>query len=301
LKPDNYYQLMEEAYALGCRRIQFIGGEPSIVPELPSYIRFARKCGFDFVEVFTNLYVLTDGLFTCLVDNNVAVATSFYSVNAQIHDTVTARKGSYQATLLNMQKVIAHELRLRAGLIVMPQNEATEIETIAFLRNLGVGSIGIDRIRAFGRGNKHKKPNMQELCGSCWKGSLCVSPTGIASPCIMSKSWSVGSVKGYGLSGVVHSSDLADIRRTIYEQVYLKNAGCTPDCDPNCNPSCNPDSQCNPDDNCKPCSPSACNPDYECGPNCNPYCSPSDSANCNPCYPHGKCNPDLYDCSPYPQ
>ena len=35
-----------------------------------------------------------------------------------------------------------------------------------------------------------------------------------------------------------------------------------------------------------------CNP--ECNPNCEPCCVPRCSPNCSPCFPHGKCNPELF-------
>lgn len=34
-----------------------------------------------------------------------------------------------------------------------------------------------------------------------------------------------------------------------------------------------------------------------CDPNCVPRCVPQCSPNCRPCFPYGKCNPDLF-CGP---
>src|SRR4051794_13348455 len=79
LSADNYFDLINAAASCGCRKIQFIGGEPTLVRELPEFIAYARRNGFEFIEVFTNATRISDQLLSCFVDNGVAVATSFYS------------------------------------------------------------------------------------------------------------------------------------------------------------------------------------------------------------------------------
>lgn len=317
-KQLDYKQLLTEAAELGCKRVQFIGGEPTVVKELPEYISHARGVGFEFVEVYTNLIYLPPALLECFQRYNVAIATSFYSDDAEIHDAITLGNGSHKTTTQNIKRVLAAGLTLRAGIIVMEQNRKGLKQTVKYLRDLGVENVGTDRLRFIGRGEQAGNQSadlLHELCGSCWKGSLCVSPNGVVSPCIMSKAYALGTLRSTTLAKIVSSAKLAETRETIYKEAYLTKHQCNPDycnpdscnpddeCNPddNCNPnSCNPDNDCNPDDECSPCSPSACNPDHECGPNCNPQCSPQDSSNCSPCFPAGKCNPELYDCSPYP-
>jgi hypothetical protein len=76
LSTFQFIELMTEAFALGCRRIQFIGGEPVLNKDLPLFIRTAAKMGFEFIEVYTNLTILPEELLQCLVDHGVHVATS---------------------------------------------------------------------------------------------------------------------------------------------------------------------------------------------------------------------------------
>lgn len=269
LSPDQYIQLISEAAELGCKKIQFIGGEPTLSKHLPDYIRHAHKEGFEFIEVFSNLFAVSEQLLACFVENNVYVATSFYCDVQEIHDEITQRPGSYRASTLNIQRVLNAGLPLRVGVITMPQNQNRIEETKEFLRGLGVQEIGTDRLRGIGRGTfleqQEQVCNLKELCGSCWKGSACVAPDGTVSPCIMSKQWSRGSILDTSLGEVFQSSEFYDIRRRIYEEVWVPleeiDAACSPDCSPKCVPdracyptSCGPNKNCKPD-GCYPCSP----------------------------------------------
>ena len=75
LSKADYIGLMREAFRLGCRRVQFIGGEPTLYRDLPELIRTARQMGFEFIEVYTNLTILPEELLQCFVANRVHVAT----------------------------------------------------------------------------------------------------------------------------------------------------------------------------------------------------------------------------------
>jgi hypothetical protein len=83
---------------------------------------------------------------------------------------------------------------------------------------------------------------MSELCGNCAGGTICVSPSGVVAPCIMSKKWAVGSLTEASLSEIATGDVLRETRRRIYEAVEGHQA--TPDCHPalntrhaGCNPS----------------------------------------------------------------
>lgn len=286
LTAKEYFSFISSASILGCRQLQFIGGESTIVPELPDLIVHARASGYEFVEVFTNATRITNQLITCFIENNVAVATSFYSDKNELHDAITRTPGSHQRTANTIKRLVDAGLSVRAGIILMKENSDCVEKTIAYLNSLGVRNVGIDRVRFIGRGrslaaDSHTSAAIMELCGSCWRGSVCIFPDGKVAPCIMARYWPIGSVLQQELDELVQSQALRDIRRRIYQEVWLprlqnnekryglihSNPNCGPDCNPNCSPNC--------------------------VPTCAPQCSPSWS----PCYPHGKCNPHLF-CGP---
>lgn len=270
LGADDYSRVIEVASSLGCIRLQFIGGEPTLHPALPNLIALARRCGYQFVEVFTNATRVSESLLGCFVREKVAVATSFYSHDPAIHDAITKRPGSHSETVKHIKRFLRVGLDLRVGIITMEENANTLVETKEFLKNLGVTNVGSDRVRGFGRGTdvvRLQQPNLTELCGSCWRGSVCVSPEGTVYPCIMARSWPIGSVLQSSLASILASQSLQAIREEIYNRIWL--------------PKQRPEQTVA----------------ASCGPECVPMCSPTCSPSCNPCYPQGRCNPELY-CGP---
>ncbi len=176
LSGTDYHAILDQLHALGCKRVQFIGGEPTLNKDLVSLLDHAHRTGFTFIEVFTNLVHLSDELLTTMRRCGVSVATSFYSDSDAVHDAITTRKGSHARTVRNISRVLAADLPLRVGLIDMPQNREGLAETTLFLRSLGVQDIGMDQLRGFGRGASTKKAGLDELCGGC-AGNILVIDT----------------------------------------------------------------------------------------------------------------------------
>ena len=259
LTEQNYLDLIRQIHDLGCSNVQFIGGEPTLNRSLPRLIEETSYYKFDFVEVFTNLINLPEDLLQTFVKFNIAVATSFYSYNEKIHDAITTRQGSFKHTVANIKRVLKAGLRLRAGIIVMSQNENQLEETWHFLENLGIKHIGTDHIRNVGRANESGVCNMDELCGSCSENILSIGPDGLVAPCNMSKNWSVGSVLLSNLDEIVVSEKLLNVRQQIKDHVRIQGAPhaiCNPKtCPPY--PSCCPSTQI-----CNPCAPNGCSPCY---------------------------------------
>ena len=171
LSDDDYMALIIEAAGLGCRRIQFIGGEPTLHPKLSQFISHARECGMEFVEVYTNARRIPESLIECFVRHQVNVAVSFYSDNELVHDSITRVDGSQRATLVNLRRFVQAKLSVRVGIVEMPENEKTIDSTMRLIHDLGIADYGTDRARKFGRageGGTRECSNMNELCGACW-------------------------------------------------------------------------------------------------------------------------------------
>lgn len=261
LETGDYLRLLGEAADLGCRAVQFIGGEPTLHPGLPDLIAHARSCGYDFVEVYTNGIRLPPGLLDDFVRHRVSVAVSVYADDPEVHDAVTARAGSHRRTVANLRAMVHAGLQLRVGVIAMDANRDRLDRTVAFVRSLGVGNVGVDQARGVGRGGDVAcgEVGLQALCGACWQGNLCVAPDGMASACIMSKAWPVGSTTSASLSDIVASADLRRTRTQIRDEVWAPRQGrdgriagrdpCAPD-------DCMPSLICKPSDpDCSPCTP----------------------------------------------
>src|SRR5258708_25177553 len=133
----DYASLIIEAANLGCRKLQFIGGEPTLHPSLPSLIKHARECGMEFVEVYTNAVRISDDLLTCFREYQISVAVSFYSDDPTIHDKITNLPGSHRRTIKNLTRLLNAGLKVRAGIIEMDINSDSMQATTQLLSDLG--------------------------------------------------------------------------------------------------------------------------------------------------------------------
>lgn len=268
LSEGDYVRLMQESYALGCRQIQLIGGEPTLNKSLPTLIQQASTIGYDLIEVFTNLVSLSSTLIESFHAHGVSVATSFYSSKSATHDRITKSLGSFRHTTANIRRVLAAGIDLRVGVIEMDANAGDYDATVQFLKGLGVKDISYDRVRGFGRAQAGGSCDMGDLCGQCATNVLAIGPDGVVAPCIMSKHWAVGSVLTESVADIAMSATLRDTRQRIAEVTTTPlKAECQPVCGPNrqqCVPECGPSRQC------IPCAP---NGGHKCSPNS--FCSPA--------------------------
>jgi MoaA/NifB/PqqE/SkfB family radical SAM enzyme len=215
---DDWCRAMDEARAAGCRRLQFIGGEPTIHPDLGRLLEHATRVGFKRCEVFTNATLLREDLLEIFKRLRVLVHFSFYSFDPIVHEQITGQKGSFERTVEGIQLLVRRRVRLAAGVILVPQNAGHLRRTKKFLRSLGVHEIGTDRVRGVGRGEQfvpHARP-VAELCGECWSGKLCITANGDVYPCVFSRFAPVGNVLEKGVGPIITGARLRAFRREMF-------------------------------------------------------------------------------------
>jgi MoaA/NifB/PqqE/SkfB family radical SAM enzyme len=306
MSASEWLTVLRESADLGCREVQFIGGEPTLHPDLPSMISFASAQGYGFIEVFTNATKIDDRLLETFVKYGVHVATSFYSDDPVIHELVTKRRGSYDRTVANIERMLTAGLPLRAGIIETDKNAGHAQRAMLFLERLGVSNIRVDFQRGIGRGagTSVSGEPMAELCGECWKGKLCVIASGKVYPCVFSRFADMGNAKD-GIGTVLSDGRLMDFRvrlRRYRREEEAKQVGAEArrDCNPRCSP-CSPDEfrECRPanatgcDPTCSPCGPGV----FKCAPGrCAPRSSRYSSEPLDSTGP--PCSPDSSDCGP---
>jgi MoaA/NifB/PqqE/SkfB family radical SAM enzyme len=272
---ENWLQVLRDASRLGCRGVQFIGGEPSLHPDLGKMISFAVTEGYDFIELYTNATAMTVDLITLLARHNVRVATSFYSADSAVHDSITTRAGSFGRTVDGIQSAVAAGLHVRAGLILTAANADGVEEASAFLNELGVADVGLDGVRAIGRAgdpNGAPRERDRELCGQCGFRKLCVTSAGSVHPCVFARHVDLGHVS-MGLREIVEGRPAAAFQQRLVlahserrEDATFDNAAprrLAMHDDVNCKPTCSPGVQF--------CRPTASPP----SPICAPACAPS--------------------------
>lgn len=277
MERTDWLGVIDQCADLGVQMVQFIGGEPTLHPDLPVLVEYALEQGLE-VEVFSNLVHVSARMWDTFSRPGVRLACSWYSADPKQHLLITMRN-THARTKANITRALAHGVPLRAGIIGMIDDQNVQAAT-AELEALGVVDVGVDHLRQVGRGIRDRDATVAELCGNCGDGVLAIGPDGAVWPCVFTRWMPVGNVQDATLAdilrGPAHSSATQELRAEFERRTAPHAWGCGPDCQPNskCNPmfpSCNPQA-CNPHD--KTCSPNYKKP----GEPCNPWrCGPTKS------------------------
>lgn len=256
---SDWLRVLDEAAALGVGMVQFIGGEPTLHPDLVHLLRHAARLGLE-IEVFSNLVHVTPSHWEAFELSGARLACSYYSDSPAEHSAVTGRAGSHARTRANIAEAVRRSIPLRVGVVDTVDGQRVQ-EAVADLAGLGVTDVGHDRLRQVGRGVREAEPGVDQLCGNCANGVLAVSPSGEVWPCVFSRWLPVGNVRDTSLSEIVFGSQLGEVREHL-DGRFATAGICVPEmCDPQCGPRCGP--ACMPQGTRHPCAPrGGCRPNY---------------------------------------
>ncbi|QSB04889.1 radical SAM protein [Natronoglycomyces albus] len=258
MRRDDWLGVIDQVADLGAGMVQFIGGEPTLNPDLPALIEHATARGLE-VEVFSNLVHVSDQLWSSFGREGVRLACSYYSDRSSQHARVTGRN-THARTKNNIAEALRREIPLRVGIVNLTDDQRTN-QAHEELAALGVTDIGHDHLRGVGRGVSNGKAGIDQLCGNCTNDVLAISATGEMWPCVFSRWLAVGNVLEAPLGDILTGRDYARVRNELdahFEARGSHQAPCVPNmCNPQCGPSCSP--ACRPTANCRPvgtCAPS---------------------------------------------
>lgn len=228
----DWERVIQQASELGCREVQFTGGESLLYRDLLKLIDFAIEKNFNFIEVFSNGMLLTEGKVKELSARNVHLAVSLHGTQAEVHDAVTGLRGSFEYTLRGLKRAKESAIPVRIAGVAVGVNQYDIINLPVFANNLGFSEVRIDVIRNVGSGaDPTLMPNNPEVLSKkwlttpvfaasridydhnrfwnpCWAGKLSISNTGEVLPCIMGRNEVIGNVKDQSLQEIIVSPNL---------------------------------------------------------------------------------------------
>ncbi|UCE15874.1 MAG: radical SAM protein [Candidatus Bathyarchaeota archaeon] len=243
LSNEEIRKVIDEAAALGCRRLQLTGGEPMLRSDIKSLVEYAKTKGFEFIEVFTNGTLLTEPVVKFFADKGVNVAMSIYSYRGDTHDAITRVHGSFGRTLNSLKLLLAYKVPTRCAIVAMKQNEDDLNGTSYFLSKLGVLFRPPDPIRPSGRGTNLK--NWPQTYGqlfmqtqpsfltseeayernsqwnSCWLGKATVTSCGNVMPCVFARDLVVGNIKQQGMAEIIEGPAMLSYWGLTRDQVEV--------------------------------------------------------------------------------
>jgi len=232
----DWESVIEQGFAVGCRRLQFIGGEPLIFKEIFDLAAYAGDMGYELIEIFTNGTLVNPERIETIKRLGINVAISLYSDIPEIHDSVTTKPGSFYQTLNAMKLLKEAGVPTRVGVVVMRQNQNTVDSTIRLVQEFGFGGgDSVDLIRTIGRGknpanfpdNEYvekyglmRKPlfvtSEQDFIRNCfynpcWVGKIAVESSGNSYPCVAARSHIVGNILEQSIEQVIESTSLQQL------------------------------------------------------------------------------------------
>lgn len=220
LRTRDWFRTIDDVAELGAHSIQFIGGEPTLHPDLPEFVDRALTTGLE-VEVFSNLVHIGPRLWDTFSRPGVRLATSYYSDTASQHEVITRRRGSHARTRANIAEALRRDIPLRAGVIDVSSSERIGLQRTraaqADLSSLGVSDVGVDRLRRIGRGANASpgpdqpgsdQPDLDQLCGRCGHGAVAISPSGDVWPCVFARRIQLGNILDTDLATILSTTQL---------------------------------------------------------------------------------------------
>src|SRR5215472_12715775 len=104
--------VIDQAAAIGVKMVQFIGGEPTLDPDLPRLIRRALGAGLK-VYVYSNLVHVTAELWELFSQPGMFLGTSWYSADPARHAQITGIHASYARTRANIAEAVRRGIPVR--------------------------------------------------------------------------------------------------------------------------------------------------------------------------------------------
>ncbi len=132
------------------KNLIFLGGEPTLHPELPAAVRFARKMGFGSITVDTNGYLFNDILEKVHPGEVDTFSFSLEGATRETNDRIRG-KGSFETCVAGIGQAVAKGFNTSLIYTVSGANINELQEMAPLLRDLGVGRFFIQVIGLRGR------------------------------------------------------------------------------------------------------------------------------------------------------
>lgn len=186
--------VIDQAAVTGVRMVQFIGGEPTLDPDLPRLVRHALSNGLK-VYVYSNLVHITPELWELFSQPGMFLGTSWYSAEPAAHARITGSKSSYARTRANIAEAVRRGIPVRAAIVEITDGQDIR-QAEAELRRLGVTDIRTRPSQRVGRAARDGAgQDIAELCGNCGLDRAAITPDGRLTPCVVARWLDCGNVR----------------------------------------------------------------------------------------------------------
>jgi len=153
LSTEQWFQILDQLWELGVPHIVFTGGEATLRNDLPELIAHAEANG-QITGLNTNARRLSDERYVQrLVDAGLDhVQITVESCNEQIHDQMMRAKGAFKQTIAGLKNALNNKLYVMTNTTMLRTNMHTIPNTLDFLAEIGVPTIGLNALIYSGHG-----------------------------------------------------------------------------------------------------------------------------------------------------
>ena len=153
LTTEQWKKIIDDLWALGVPHIVFTGGEATLRDDLPELIRHAESNG-QITGLNTNARRLADMNYVQkLVDAGLDhVQITVESCDEQIHNEMMRVNGAFKQTIAGLKNVLATKLYVMTNTTMLRTNVHKIPDTLDFLADLGVPTIGLNALIYSGNG-----------------------------------------------------------------------------------------------------------------------------------------------------
>ncbi len=146
-------RILDRLWDLGIPHVVFTGGEPTVRTDLPDLIAHAEGLGM-VTGLNTNGRRLADERFVArLVEAGLDhVQVTLESSDPEVHDRMVGARGAFVQTVRGLRNVLATSLYVMTNTTMLRTNVHTIPETLDFLAELGVPTVGLNALIYSGRG-----------------------------------------------------------------------------------------------------------------------------------------------------
>jgi len=153
LSTEQWFKVLDQLWELGVPHIVFTGGEATLRNDLPELIKHAETNG-QITGLNTNARRLSDEKYVQqLVDAGLDhVQVTVESCNEQIHDQMMQAKGAFKQTIAGLKNALNNKLYVMTNTTMLRTNVHTIPDTLDFLADIGVPTIGLNALIYSGHG-----------------------------------------------------------------------------------------------------------------------------------------------------
>jgi radical SAM protein with 4Fe4S-binding SPASM domain len=155
LATSAWLQILDILWDVGIPHVCFTGGEATLRSDLPELIDYAQSLG-QITGLLSNGRRLSDRGYT---QELAGVGLDHVQITVEshrpdIHDHMVAARGAWRQTISGLQNALDSQLYVMTNTTLLTHNAETILDTIDFLADIGVPTVGINALIYAGKGSQ---------------------------------------------------------------------------------------------------------------------------------------------------